>query len=99
MAGLVVSPGDLETVRDQTPHVETSVADSVDSTASPVVRALAQLSGTLLMLANAGEVGHARVVHDAIGKLLAPQEGSRTGERDATVIALSACARGAARAE
>jgi hypothetical protein len=85
---LVVSPGDLETVRDQRPRLETSVADSVDSIAPPVVRALAELSGTLIMLAGAGEVGPARVVHDAIGKLLAPQEGSRTAERGAEVIAL-----------
>jgi hypothetical protein len=88
MAPLVVSPGDLATVRDETPHVETSVADSVDSTAPPVVRALAQLSATLIMLASAGEVGHARVVHDAIGKLLALQSGSRTAECGAEVIAL-----------
>jgi hypothetical protein len=87
-SSLVVSSGDLATVRDQTPHVETSAADSVDSTVPPVVRALAQLSGTLIMLANAGEVGHARVVHDAIGKLLAPLEGSHTAERGAEVIAL-----------
>lgn len=86
-APLVVSPGDLATVRDQTSHVETSVADSVDSTASPVLRALAQLSGTLIMLAGAGEVGHARVVHEAIGKLLPGLEGSRTAERGAEVIA------------
>ena len=75
MAGLVVSPGDLATVRDQRPPFETSVADSVGSTAPAVVRALVQLSGTLLMLVGAGEVGHARVVHDTIGKLLTPLEG------------------------
>jgi hypothetical protein len=86
-SSLVVSSGDLATVRDQTPHVETSVADSVDSTAPPVVRALAQLSATLIMLASAGEVGHARVVHEAIGRLLPPLEGSRNAEREANVIA------------
>ena len=74
-SGLVVSARDLETVRDQRQPLETSVADSVNSTAPPIIRALAQLSGTLLMLVGAGEVGHARVVHDAIGKLLTPLEG------------------------
>jgi len=87
-SGLVVSSRDLATVRDQRPPLETSVTDSVDSTAPPVVRALAQLSGTLIMLAGAGEVGRARVVHDAIGKLLAPPEGSRTAELGVNVIAL-----------
>jgi hypothetical protein len=88
MAGLVVSSGDLATVRDQRPPLETSIADSVDSTAPSVVRALAQLSGTLIMLAGAGEVGRARVVHEAIGKLLAPPEGSRTAALGINVIAL-----------
>jgi hypothetical protein len=87
MAGLVVSPGDLETAGDQTAPLEASVTDSVNSTAPLVVRALAQLSGTLIMLAEAGEVGHARAVHDAIGKLLAPQESPIT-KRGADVIAL-----------
>lgn len=73
-SGLVVSSGDLTTNRDQTAPLETSVTDSVDSTAPPILRALAQLSGTLLMLAGAGEVGHARAVHEVIGKLLGPQE-------------------------
>lgn len=80
MGPLVVSSGDLMTVRDQTQHLETSVADSVDSTAPPILRALAQLSGTLLMLTEAGEVGHARVVHEAIGKLLPSRKGSQTEE-------------------
>jgi hypothetical protein len=71
MGRLVVSSRDLATVRDQTLHVETSVADSVDSTAPPVVRALVQLSDTLIMLAGAGEMGSARLVHEVIGKLLA----------------------------
>jgi hypothetical protein len=48
-SGLVVSSGDLATVRDQTPHVETAVANLADSTEPPVVRALAQLSRTLLI--------------------------------------------------
>jgi len=73
--------GAPEAVRDQTPHVETSVAGSVDSTAPPVIRALAQLSATLIMLATAGEVGHARAVHEAIGELLPPLEGSRSAEQ------------------
>ena len=43
----------------------------------PVIRALAQLSATLIMLASAGGAEHARVVHEAMGKLLPPFEGSR----------------------
>jgi hypothetical protein len=79
MGGLVVSPRDLATVRDQTPHVETSVADSVDSTAPAVVRALVQLSETMIMLAGAGEVAHARAVHEMIGRLLTtPDEAEST---------------------
>ncbi|MCK6588523.1 MAG: hypothetical protein L6Q76_13170 [Polyangiaceae bacterium] len=93
-SGLVVSPGDLATVRDQTAPFATSVADSVDRTAPPVVRALAQLSDTLLMLAGAGEVEQARVVHEAIGKLLTSPEGSRTAERGADVIALGSARSG-----
>jgi hypothetical protein len=49
---------------------------------------MAQLSATLIMLASAGEVGHARVVHEVIGKLLAPHEGSRTAERGADALDL-----------
>jgi hypothetical protein len=77
------------TARDQTPRLETSVADSVDSTAPPLLRALAQLSDTLVMLAGAGEVGHARVVHEAMGKLLPYLEGSRNAERGVEVNALN----------
>jgi dihydropteroate synthase len=84
---LVASSRDLEAIRDQTPHVETSVADSVDSTAPPVVRALVQLSATLIMLVSAGEVGHALAVHHAIGKLLTSLEGSRTADRAVEEIA------------
>ena len=88
MARLVVSPGDRETVRDQRPPLETSVADSVDSTAPPVVRALAQLSGTLIMLADAGEIEHAQAVHEVIGKLLVPQEPRAAEHRNVTSLGL-----------
>jgi len=68
--GLVVSPGDLAPVRDQTPHLATIGANSSASSAAPVLRALAQLSETMIMLAGEGEMGHARAVHEAIGRLL-----------------------------
>ena len=61
---------DLETASDQTPHVATSGASSGDSSATPTVRALIHLSSTLIMLVGAGELHYARVVHEAIGKLL-----------------------------
>jgi len=54
------------------------------------------------MLAGAGEARHARAVHDAIGKLLAPLEGSPIADPGAEVIALGSarprdqCASGSA---
>ena len=69
---MVVSPEDLETVGDKTPHLATVGANSSASSAAPVLRALAQLSETMIMLAGEGEMGHARVVHEATGRLLTP---------------------------
>jgi hypothetical protein len=43
----------------------------------------------MILLIGAGEAGHARVVHEAIGKLLGPQEGSRIAEHAADVAALA----------
>jgi hypothetical protein len=70
VAPLVVSPGDLETADDQTPHLATIRAKSGASSAPPFLRALAQLSTTMIMLAGAGELGYARAVHEMMGKLL-----------------------------
>jgi hypothetical protein len=72
MAGLVVSSGDSETARDQTAPLATSGANSGASSAPHILCALAQLSETMIMLADKGEFGHARAVHEAIGKLLTP---------------------------
>ena len=69
---MVVSPGDLETAGDQTPHLTTIRANSGASSAPHILCALAQLSETMIMLADKGELGHARAVHEAIGKLLTP---------------------------
>jgi hypothetical protein len=69
-AGLVVSPGNLEAAGDQTAPVATIGANSSANSPLPVLRALAQLSETMIMLVCEGEMGHARAVHEAIGKLL-----------------------------
>lgn len=69
---MVVSSEDLTPIRDQTPHLATAGANSSASSAAPVLRALAQLSETMSMLAGEGEMAHARVVHEAIGRLLTP---------------------------
>jgi hypothetical protein len=53
----------------------------------PVVRALAQLSETMIMLADAGELGYARAIHEVIGRLLLPDD-RHESERGANVIAL-----------
>ncbi|NUQ77499.1 MAG: hypothetical protein HUU21_28510 [Polyangiaceae bacterium] len=48
---------------------------------------MAQLSGTMIMLTEAGELGLARAVHEAIGKMLIrsdDQEAARDGERRAS---------------
>jgi hypothetical protein len=87
MAGLVVSPGDLTLVGDQTAPLATIGANSSASSATPILQALAQLSGTMIMLTEAGELGFARAVHEAIGKVLIPGE-ARQGERAGEVIAL-----------
>jgi hypothetical protein len=52
-----------------------------------MLEVLAQLSGTMIMLAGAGEPACARAVHEAIGKLLYPNN-ERAG-RSANVIPLS----------
>jgi hypothetical protein len=85
--GLVVSLGDSETARDQTAPLATSRANSGASSAPPVLQALAQLSETMIMLASEGELGHARAVHEAIGKLLTPSD-EPPGARRANVIPL-----------
>ena len=69
---MVVSPRDLETAGDQTRHLATIRANSGASSVAPGLRALAQLSETMIMLACEGEMGHARAVHEAIGRLLIP---------------------------
>jgi hypothetical protein len=86
MTGSVVSPGILETAGDQTAPFETPGADSGDSSASPILRALVHLSETMIMLASEGELGHARAVHEAIGQLLTRQ-GSAPRERDPSKLA------------
>jgi hypothetical protein len=68
--GLVISSGDLETAGDQTAPIATSRANSGASSAPPVLQALAQLSETMIMLVGEGELGYARAVHEAIGRLL-----------------------------
>lgn len=87
---MVVSSEDLTPVRDQTPHLATVSANSSARSAAPVLQALAQLSRTMILLIGAGEAERARVAHDAIGKLLVPQEGSCTAERAADMTALGA---------
>ena len=72
MVGSVVSPKDLETAGDQTATLATVGAKSRARSATPILRALAQLSETMIMLAGEGEMGHARAVHEAIGRLLTP---------------------------
>ena len=74
-SGLVVSPQDLETVGDQTPHLATIRANSGASSEAPILQALAQLSGTMIMLAESGELDYARAVHETIGKLLIRNDG------------------------
>ena len=69
---MVVSQGDLETADDQTVPLATVGANSSASSAAPVLRALAQLSETMIMLVGEGEMGLARAVHEAIGGLLNP---------------------------
>jgi hypothetical protein len=82
MPPLIVSQGDLVTTRDQTARLATSRANSDVSSGAPVLRALAQLSETMNVLVGEGELGHARAVHEAIGKLLTssnePLEARRT---------------------
>lgn len=77
MAGLVVSPGDLATARDQTGPLATVGANSSASSAAPVLCALAQLSEMMIMLVDEGEFEFARAVHEAIGKLLMNAERAR----------------------
>jgi hypothetical protein len=62
----------LEAAGDQTALLATVGANSGASSAVAVLRALAQLSETMIMLAGEGQMGHARAVHDAIGRLLTP---------------------------
>jgi hypothetical protein len=69
-ASLVVSPGDLTPVRDQTPHLATVGANSSARSGAPLLQALAQLSETMLVLAGEGAMGHARAVHEVTGRLL-----------------------------
>jgi hypothetical protein len=69
-SGLVASGRNLEIAGDQTAPLATIGANSGASSAAPVLQAVAQLSGTMLMLTEAGELGFARAVHEAIGKLL-----------------------------
>ena len=69
---MVVSPGDLETARDQTAPLATIRANSGASSAPQLLQALTQLSETMLMLVGEGEMEHARAVHEAIGRLLTP---------------------------
>jgi hypothetical protein len=77
--GLVVSSGDVATPRDQTAPLATIGANSSASSATPILQALAQLSETMIMLTGAGELGHARAVHEAIGKLLIRRDGTEPG--------------------
>jgi hypothetical protein len=84
---LVVSSGNLETAGDQTAPLATCGADSGASSSTPVLQALAQLSETMIMLVSAGEVGYARAIHEAIGRLLLPDDG-RAAERGVNVIEL-----------
>jgi hypothetical protein len=39
----------------------------------------------MIMLASAGELGYARAIHEAIGRLLLPEDGQRA-ERGANVV-------------
>jgi hypothetical protein len=82
---LVVSPGDLETAGDQTAPLATIRANSGASSATPVLRALTQLSETMIMLVGEGEMGHARAVHEAIRRLLTPSS-ELPGARPTNVI-------------
>lgn len=75
MAGLVVSPGDLATARDQTGPLATVGANSSARSGAPILQAVAQLSETMIMLTEAGELGLARAVHEAIGKMLIRSDG------------------------
>jgi len=70
VTGLVVSPGHLEAAGDQTASLATIGANSSARSTAPILRALAQLSETMIMLVGEGEMGHARAVHEAIGRLL-----------------------------
>ena len=72
MTGLVVSSGDSGTARDQTAPLATSGANSGASSVPHILCELAQLSETMIMLADKWELGHARAIHEAIGKLLTP---------------------------
>jgi hypothetical protein len=69
---LVVSPEDSEAAGDQTFSLATIRADSGASSGAAVLHALAQLCETMVMLVGEGEMGHARAVHEAIGRLLIP---------------------------
>ena len=89
VTGLVVSSGDLGTVRDQTPHLATIRANSGASSEAPMLQALAQLSETMILLTGAGELGYARAVHEVIGKLLT-QRNENGAERRENVNALGA---------
>ena len=53
-AGLVVSPGHPATVRDQTAPLATIGANSSARSGAPLLQALAQLSETMIMLADEG---------------------------------------------
>ena len=70
VTGLVVSRGTLGTPGGQTALLATSGAISGDASTAPVLQALGQLSETMIMLVGEGELGHARAVHEVIGKLL-----------------------------
>jgi len=88
MEPLVVSTGDLETAGDPIAPLTIIRANPGASSAAPVLQALAQLSGTMIMLAGEGEMGHARAVQEAIGRLLTPSSESLEARR-ANVIPLS----------
>jgi hypothetical protein len=70
--GLDASSEDLDAAGDQTAPLATIRANSGATSATTVLRALAQLSETMIMLASEGEMGHAQAVHEAIGRLLTP---------------------------
>jgi hypothetical protein len=62
----------LEAAGDQTVSLATIRADSGASSGAAVLHALAQLCETMVTLVGEGEMGYARAVHEAIGRLLTP---------------------------